>query len=80
MSSKMSEIVEYVAKSLVDEPDEVKVTEQEGNDRLIIRLDVADNDMGRVIGRNGRIASAIRSLLKVAAIKEDARVGLEIGD
>tara|TARA_B100000470_G_C19476670_1_gene252574 strand:+ start:298 stop:540 length:243 start_codon:yes stop_codon:yes gene_type:complete len=80
MSSKMSEIVEYVAKSLVDEPDEVKVTEQEGGDRLIIRLDVADNDMGRVIGRNGRIASAIRSLLKVAAIKEDARVGLEIGD
>ena len=76
----MSEIVEYVAKSLVDEPDEVKVTEQEGGDRLIIRLDVADNDMGRVIGRNGRIASAIRSLLKVAAIKEDARVGLEIVD
>ena len=76
----MSEIVEYVAKSLVDEPDEVKVTEQEGGDRLIIRLDVTDNDMGRVIGRNGRIASAIRSLLKVAAIKEDARVGLEIGD
>tara|TARA_B110000263_G_C15088231_1_gene409587 strand:- start:447 stop:689 length:243 start_codon:yes stop_codon:yes gene_type:complete len=80
MSSKMSEIVEYVAKTLVDEPDEVKVVEQEGSDRLIIRLDVADNDMGRVIGRNGRIASAIRSLLKVAAIKEDARVGLEIGD
>ena len=80
MSSKMSEIVEYVAKALVDEPDEVKVVEQEGSDRLIIRLDVADNDMGRVIGRNGRIASAIRSLLKVAAIKEDARVGLEIGD
>jgi hypothetical protein len=76
----MSEIVEYVAKALVDEPDEVKVVEQEGSDRLIIRLDVADNDMGRVIGRNGRIASAIRSLLKVAAIKEDARVGLEIGD
>jgi predicted RNA-binding protein YlqC (UPF0109 family) len=76
----MSEIVEYVAKTLVDEPDEVKVVEQEGSDRLIIRLDVADNDMGRVIGRNGRIASAIRSLLKVAAIKEDARVGLEIGD
>ena len=80
MSSKMSEIVEYVAKSLVDEPDEVKVTEKEGSDRLVIRLDVADNDMGRVIGRNGRVASAIRSLLKVAAIKEDARVGLEIGD
>jgi predicted RNA-binding protein YlqC (UPF0109 family) len=80
MSSKMSEIVEYVAKALVDEPDEVKVAEQEGSDRIIIRLDVADNDMGRVIGRNGRIASAIRSLLKVAAIKEDARVGLEIGD
>jgi len=76
----MSEIVEYVAKALVDEPDEVKVAEQEGSDRIIIRLDVADNDMGRVIGRNGRIASAIRSLLKVAAIKEDARVGLEIGD
>ncbi len=80
MSSKMTNIVEYVAKALVNEPDEVRVSEEQGEDRLIIHLDVADGDMGRVIGRNGRVASAIRSLLKVAAIKEDARVGLEIGD
>ncbi len=80
MSSKMSDIVEYVAKTLGNEPAEVKVSEDQGDDRLIIHLDVADGDMGRVIGRNGRVASTIRSLLKVAAIKEDARVGLEIGD
>ena len=80
MASMMSNLVEYIAKSLVDEPDEVKVSEHDEDGRIIVHLDVAEADMGRVIGRDGRIATAMRSLIKVAAIKEDVRVGLEIGD
>ncbi len=80
MASMMANLIEYVAKSLVTEPDEVRVTEREENDRVIVRLDVAEDDVGRVIGRDGRIATAMRSLIKVAAIREDVRVGLEIGD
>ena len=76
----MMELVEYIAKSLVDEPDEVRVSEHDEDGRIIVHLDVAEGDMGRVIGRDGRIATAMRSLIKVAAIKEDVRVGLEIGD
>ncbi len=80
MATMMSNLVEYIAKSLVDEPDEVRVSEHDEDGRIIVRLDVAEGDMGRVIGRDGRIATAMRSLIKVAAIKEDVRVGLEIGD
>ncbi len=80
MASMMSNLIEYIAKSLVDEPDEVRVTEHDDNGRIIVHLDVADDDVGRVIGRDGRIATAMRSLIKVAAIREDERVGLEIGD
>ncbi len=80
MASMMSNLIEYIAKSLVDEPDEVRVTEHDDHGRIIIHLDVAEDDIGRVIGRDGRIATAMRSLIKVAAIREDVRVGLEIGD
>ncbi len=80
MASMMSNLIEYIAKSLVDEPDEVRVTEHDDHGRIIVHLDVADDDVGRVIGRDGRIATAMRSLIKVAAIREDVRVGLEIGD
>lgn len=80
MASMMSNLIEYIAKSLVDEPDEVRVTEHDDRGRIIVHLDVADDDIGRVIGRDGRIATAMRSLIKVAAIREDERVGLEIGD
>lgn len=80
MATMMSNLVEYIAKSLVDEPDEVRVSEHDEDGRIIVHLDVAEGDMGRVIGRDGRIATAMRSLIKVAAIKEDVRVGLEIGD
>ncbi len=80
MATMMSNLVEYIAKSLVDEPDEVRVSEHDEDGRVIVHLDVAEGDMGRVIGRDGRIATAMRSLIKVAAIKEDVRVGLEIGD
>lgn len=75
----MANLVEYVAKALVDEPEQVRVTEREENGRIIIELDVAEGDLGKVIGRDGRIANALRSLTKVAAIREDVRVSLEIG-
>ena len=80
MASMMGNLVEYIAKALVDEPDEVRVSEYDDHGRIIVHLDVADDDIGRVIGRDGRIATAMRSLIKVAAIREDVRVGLEIGD
>lgn len=80
MTTKMGTLTEYLAKALVDNPDEVRVEEREEDGRLIVHLDVAESDFGRVIGRNGRVATALRSMLKVAAIREDRRAGLEIGD
>ena len=80
MPTLMAEVVEYLAKALVDEPDQVVVQERVDGDRVTIRLDVAEGDWGKVIGRGGRIASAMRSLVKVAAVRENARVNLEIGD
>ena len=80
MASMMSEVIEYLAKGLVDSPDEVTITETEEGDRVVVRLDVAEGDWGKVIGKGGRIASSMRSIIKVAAVKEDVRVGLEIGD
>ena len=76
----MRELVEYMAKAMVENPDEVVVTEHEDGNRVIIHLDVADSDMGKVIGRGGRVAEAMRSLLKVAAAKRDTRAVLDIGD
>lgn len=80
MATMMADVVEYLAKGLVDNPDEVRVSEYDDNGRSIVRLDVADDDWGKVIGKNGRIATALRSMLKVAAVREDVRAGLEIGD
>jgi len=80
MASMMSTVVEYVARGLVDSPDEVKVTELDDGHRIVVRLDVAEDDWGKVIGKGGRIAAAMRSLLKVAAVREDVRASLEIGD
>jgi hypothetical protein len=80
MASMMADVVEYLAKALVDNPDEVRVSESNEGDRVVVRLDVAEGDWGKVIGKGGRIASAMRSMVKVAAVKEDVRVGLEIGD
>ena len=74
----MKELVEYIAKSIVSTPDDVKVTEETEEDRVVIKLEVADDDKGRVIGRQGRVAEAIRTLLRVAATKEGIRVRLEI--
>lgn len=75
----MKELVEILAKSLVDHPEEVVVTEENTADGIIFRLDVAQDDMGRVIGKQGRIAKAIRSLVKAAALKEEKKVTVEIG-
>jgi uncharacterized protein len=76
----MKELVEYIAKAVVSHPDEVVVTEDIDERRHAIRLDVAESDMGKVIGRGGRVAESMRSLLKVAAVKSDVRVVLDIGD
>ena len=80
MASMMTDLVEYLAKALVDEPEEVKVEERDEGGRVVVRLDVAEGDWGKVIGKGGRIATAMRTLVKVAAVKEDVRASLEIGD
>lgn len=74
----MKELVEFIAKSLVDDPSQVTVTEIEGATSVILELSVAPEDMGRVIGKNGRVANAIRTLLRVVAAKQGKRVTLEI--
>lgn len=74
----MKELVEIIAKSLVDNPDMVHVTEVSGEQSIILELKVAPEDMGKVIGKQGRIAKAIRTVVKAAAIKENIRVVVEI--
>ena len=74
----MKDLVEYIAKSIVSEPDQVQVTEDDLDERVIINLEVAPDDKGKVIGRQGRVAQAIRSLLRVSAVKRDTRARLEI--
>jgi predicted RNA-binding protein YlqC (UPF0109 family) len=75
----MKELIEFIAKNIVDYPDEVEVTEEDVGDCLVFHLKVAESDMGKVIGKQGRIANAMRTLLKVAAIRKGARAILEIG-
>jgi predicted RNA-binding protein YlqC (UPF0109 family) len=74
----MKELLEQIAKSLVDNPEEVSVNEVEGEQSLILELRVSEDDMGKVIGKQGRIAKAIRVVMKAAAIKENKRVVVEI--
>lgn len=74
----MKELVEIIAKSLVDNPDMVQVNEITGEQSIILELKVAPDDMGKVIGKQGRIAKAIRTVVKAAAIKENKRVVVEI--
>ncbi len=74
----MKELVEYMAKLLVDNPDQVEVTEVNATRSVILELRVAKEDMGRVIGKRGRVANAMRTLLRVAAAKEGKRAILEI--
>ena len=74
----MKELLEYVAKALVDFPDDVVVTETESGKTTTLELRVNDKDMGKVIGKQGRIAKSIRALIKAAAGKTDKRVVVEI--
>ncbi|MFA6941894.1 MAG: KH domain-containing protein [Clostridiaceae bacterium] len=74
----MKELVELIARSLVDNPEMVHVTEVSGEQSIILELKVAPEDMGKVIGKQGRIAKAIRTVVKAAAIKDNKRVVVEI--
>lgn len=74
----MKELVEIIAKALVDYPDEVVVTETENEKGILLELRVASADMGKVIGKQGRIAKAIRSVVKAAATKDDKKVTVDI--
>ena len=74
----MKELIEYIARSLVSEPDAVVVTETIEDGQVILRLEVAADDKGKVIGRQGRVAQAMRVLLRVAAVKDGTRAMLEI--
>lgn len=74
----MKELVEVIAKALVDHPDEVEVTEKETEKAIVVELKVASEDMGKVIGKQGRIAKSIRTVVKAAATKDDKKVVVEI--
>ncbi len=76
----MKDLVEIIAKSLVDNPDEVRVNEVQGEQDLILELRVAPEDMGKVIGKQGRIAKAIRTVVKAAALNKDQKIVVEIID
>ena len=74
----MKDLVEVIAKSLVETPDEVVVTQKENGKTTVIELKVAPSDMGKVIGKQGRVAKAIRSVVKAAASKDDRKVVVDI--
>ncbi|MCI9076236.1 MAG: KH domain-containing protein [Dorea sp.] len=74
----MRELVEVIAKALVDNPDEVVVTEKQEGRTTVVEVRVSESDMGKVIGKQGRIAKAIRSVVKAAAAKEDKKVIVDI--
>ena len=76
----MKELVEVIAKSLVDHPDEVEVVETSKDDAIYVELKVAQEDMGKVIGKEGRIAKAIRTIMKSLAAKEEKRITIEFID
>ncbi|MCQ2547967.1 MAG: KH domain-containing protein [Clostridia bacterium] len=76
----MKQLVEIIAKSLVDNPDQVQVTETTDDKGYIIKLLVADDDMGKVIGKQGRIAKALRTVCKSAAARENKQIMVEIGE
>ncbi|MCR5002384.1 MAG: KH domain-containing protein [Lachnospiraceae bacterium] len=76
----MKELVEVIARSLVDKPDEVNVTEREDDNAIVVELRVAQSDMGKVIGKQGRIAKALRTVVKAASSKDDKKVIVDIVD
>jgi predicted RNA-binding protein YlqC (UPF0109 family) len=74
----MKELLDYIARSLVDEPDAVRVTETEEGGVRVLRLDVDPSDVGKVIGRGGRVARGIRAVMRAAAVKAGVTVSVEI--
>jgi predicted RNA-binding protein YlqC (UPF0109 family) len=80
MASATAELVEYLARRLVEKPDDVRVEEDEEDGDLVLRLHVSPDDLGRVIGRGGRIARALRTLVRACGANEDRRVLLEIAE
>jgi len=77
-ASNMKELIEYIARSIVNSPDDVEVTEETNDEGIMLKLQVADEDKGRVIGKQGRIVQAMRTLLRVKAAKQGIRATLEI--
>ncbi|MCK4723008.1 MAG: KH domain-containing protein [Dehalococcoidia bacterium] len=74
----MKELIEYIAKAIVNNPDKVLVTEERNDERVFLKLQVDEEDMGRVIGKQGRVAQSMRTLLRVLAAKQGIRVDLDI--
>jgi predicted RNA-binding protein YlqC (UPF0109 family) len=74
----MEELVEFMAKALVENPDSVRVSKRSHRDRVMLRLEVDPEDAGRVIGKGGRVANAMRTVLRVAATREGSQVSLKI--
>ena len=75
---QMKPLIEYLARALAKHPEQVQVTQERDGDRIVLRLSVAEEDKGRVIGREGRIANAMRSLLHVASVRAGVRASLDI--
>ncbi|MGL5634839.1 MAG: KH domain-containing protein [Sarcina sp.] len=75
---KVIELVELIAKSLVDSPDDVYITEEVREDKIILKLKVSEIDTGKIIGKQGKVAKAIRTVIKAATTKENKRVELDI--
>jgi predicted RNA-binding protein YlqC (UPF0109 family) len=76
----VADLLEYLAKQLVDEPDAVRVERVDEDDAIVLRLHVAEDDLGKVIGRQGRIARALRTIVRAGSVRERRRVQLEIVD
>ena len=74
----MKELIEYIARALADHPEAVKVTEVTEEERVVFKLEVDPEDKGKIIGRQGQVAQAMRTLLRIAAIKQGTRANLEI--
>jgi len=75
----VAELLEFLARKLVDKPDEVRVERVEEDDTVVLRLHVAEDDLGKVIGKQGRVARALRTVVKASAVRSGGRVHVEIG-
>jgi len=78
LASPAAELVEFLVRSIVESPDDVEIEEYEEEGELVLEVKVADDDLGRVIGREGRVAKAIRTIARAAGAREDRRVSVDI--